>query len=121
VFLPISLVGFLINWPPFFLQKYISKNIIKDPQFISSIKFVIGGILMPVYFLIIALISLIFLPAWQSLILLFALPIVSYFSYYSFKKLKSLFKRMAFKSSAQNKAVMKNYTELNLEIEAWLG
>lgn len=121
LFLPISLVGFLINWPPFFLSKYISKNIIKDPQFISSVKFVIGAILMPVYFLILAVISLIFIDVWQSLVLLFTLPMVSYFSYYSIKKLKSLMRRVGFKLSKAQKELSPIYLKINIDIENWLN
>lgn len=102
---PIAFQGFIINFLPFRLSKYLRTKVIKDPQFTSSIKFVIGAILMPIFFLILFLISLIFNPFCWSLLVLVLLPLSSYFSYYYFKQLSIFTKKISYRFSKEKEEI----------------
>jgi 1-acyl-sn-glycerol-3-phosphate acyltransferase len=61
--IPIFLLGLFNNWPHFFIPPWKFKNI-KDPQFFSTAKWVMGFFMFPLYFIPLALLALIFLPFW---------------------------------------------------------
>lgn len=65
---PMLLLGIFNNWPHFFLPPKFAKSI-KDPQFVSTAKWGIGSGFLMVYYLIIGIPALIFLPIWWSKIL----------------------------------------------------
>jgi len=88
--LPLFLFGFLNNWLPYRFTGSRVKSI-KDTQFHSSFKYVIGMIAFPVWYILLA-ITLAFLgvPAWAVLSYVVLLPVtgLAAFHYYiSFKKL----------------------------------
>jgi len=101
MFFPIAVLGGIINLLPFALSKYLRTKLIKDPQFTSSIKFVVGGIIMPIYFLILSLLSLIFIPFYGAIMVLFIVPITSFFGYYYFKKLSLFYNLVSYNLSQQ--------------------
>lgn len=74
VTLPLALLGFLNNWPHFFIpQRFVTK--IKDAQFHSTIKWGSGMFMLLVYYLILFILALIFLPFWWlKLIYILTLP-----------------------------------------------
>jgi len=115
--MPIAIQGFIINALPFLLSKYLRTSVIKDPQFTSSIKFVVGGFIMPFYFIILSLVSLIFIEYYWSILILVLLPFSSYISYLYFKKLVLFLKAMAYKFSNSKKNIDKQkeavYNELD--------
>ncbi len=64
---PVFLYGYLTNILPYWFPIKVSRKF-KDPQFHSSIKFAVSMVGFPVYYLIIALLSKIFLPwMWVGL------------------------------------------------------
>ena len=77
---PVYFISFLINYIPFQIPKYIIKNKIKDPQFISSIKFVSGGLLLPVYYVLLLGLSLLIGDYLFSLSLIILLPLSGFLS-----------------------------------------
>ena len=105
LFSPIALQGGFINLLPFSLSKYLRTKLIKDPQFTSSIKFVVGGIIMPIYFLILSLISLIFIEYYWSILVLLLLPVGTYASYYYFKKITEFKKWISYNWSDEKQKV----------------
>ncbi|MBN2668032.1 MAG: 1-acyl-sn-glycerol-3-phosphate acyltransferase [Bacteroidales bacterium] len=118
---PFTLFGFLINTLPFYLIAFIIKNWIKDPQFISSIKFVIGGVLMPVYFFILSLFSWIFVPYHIAILILFSLPIVSFWSYINSKHLRWLWASFKIKNSTDGKLASDFYLTFIEKMNKWLA
>jgi len=123
LFLPLAIQGGIMNVLPFALSKYLRTKVIKDPQFTSSIKFSVGGIIMPIYFLIISLISLIFIDYYWSLLVLFLSPVGAYISYSYFKKLSYFRNLVSFKKANDKKEIeelMNNiYSDLDLMFEGF--
>lgn len=66
--LPIVILGLFNNWPHFFIPLRITKGI-RDKQFHSTAKWGMGTVLMTVYYLILGILALIFLPLWWLKIL----------------------------------------------------
>ena len=66
--LPLVLLGLFNNWPHFFIPKRFTKGI-KDTQFFSTAKWGAGLVLMIIYYLILFILALIFLPFWWIKIL----------------------------------------------------
>ena len=67
--LPVFIAGFVPNILPFALPMHFSRGI-KDPQFLSSVRFVISVVLFLLFYLIYLIPLLIFLPKWWMAILL---------------------------------------------------
>jgi 1-acyl-sn-glycerol-3-phosphate acyltransferase len=91
---PVFIIGLVNNYFPYWFTGSKVKNI-KDPQFHSSFKYVIGMIAFPLWYLVIACL-LFFLPftAWIKLLYFIFLPVTGLFafSYYiNFKKLWAMF------------------------------
>jgi 1-acyl-sn-glycerol-3-phosphate acyltransferase len=93
--LPVFLYGAVTNYFPYWLPAKISKKL-KDPQFHSTFKFVIGLILFPLYYLILLIPVWIFIdPGWIKWTFLGSLPVTGFFAhayFIWFKKLRSLWK-----------------------------
>ncbi len=74
LFLPVFVAGFVPNILPFALPMRLSRGI-KDPQFLSSVRFVIAVVLFFLCHLIYLIPLLIFLPKWwMAFIVLIVLP-----------------------------------------------
>jgi 1-acyl-sn-glycerol-3-phosphate acyltransferase len=68
IFNPIVWIGFVFHILPYwFITRFIKKNI-KDPQWISSLKYALGIFLVPLYYIILLIIFYIFVP--NTLVLL---------------------------------------------------
>lgn len=65
---PLVLLGLFNNWPHFFIPVRFTKGI-KDTQFFSTAKWGAGFVLIIIYFLILGILALIFLPLWWIKIL----------------------------------------------------
>lgn len=115
--LPLAISGFIINFLPFRLSKYLRTRLIKDPQFTSSIKFVVGGIIMPIYFILISLISLIFIDALSALKILVSLPILSYLGYFYLKQLELFIKKVSFRFSNERKPVLALKSKIHAQLD----
>lgn len=81
---PIFFVGYLLNILPFHLPVYFSRNV-KDPQFLSSYRYVISIITFTVFYLIYLIIMLIAMPkVWMAFVASVSIPFIGMlaFRYY---------------------------------------
>ncbi|MEE9461586.1 MAG: hypothetical protein V3V53_07130, partial [Bacteroidales bacterium] len=93
--LPVFMYGAITNYFPYWLTAKLSKKL-KDPQFHSTFKFVIGMILFPLYYLILLIpVWILTDPGWIKWAFLAGLPVTGLFAhtyFIWFKKLRSLWK-----------------------------
>jgi 1-acyl-sn-glycerol-3-phosphate acyltransferase len=74
VALPVVILGLFNNWPHFFLPPLMKKRI-KDTQFYSTAIWGAGAVLIIVYYLILFILAMIFIPFWWlKLIYVLTLP-----------------------------------------------
>jgi len=89
------ILGLLFNYLPYKLSTIASRRV-KDPQFISSVQFVAGLVLFPLYHFIMAVLLVIFVPCiWGKIImplLLIPLGIFSWMYVLSVKNLGAIFR-----------------------------
>ena len=79
--LPVCLAGILLNYLPHKLSDIGSRRV-KDPQFVSSVRFVLGLVLFPVYHLLITVLIVIFVPCiWGKLAMPLLLIPLGLFAY----------------------------------------
>jgi 1-acyl-sn-glycerol-3-phosphate acyltransferase len=92
---PVFLYGAIANYFPYWFTAKISRKL-KDPQFHSTFKFVIGLVLFPIYYLILFIpVWILFDPGWIKWAFLVTLPLTGLFAHIYFiwfKKLRSLWK-----------------------------
>jgi 1-acyl-sn-glycerol-3-phosphate acyltransferase len=92
---PVFMYGMIVNYFPYWLTAKISKKL-KDPQFHSTFKFVIGLILFPLYYLILFIpLWIVTDPWWIKWAFLASFPLIGLFAhtyFIWFKKLRSLWK-----------------------------
>lgn len=89
--LPIFIVGWVINILPHQVPSLIAKKFLKDPQYIGSIKFGVGGVIFPIYYLILFSISFAFVDCKYAFLILVILPLLGLFNVYYKNYLKNLF------------------------------
>jgi 1-acyl-sn-glycerol-3-phosphate acyltransferase len=93
--LPLFLYGTITNYFPYRFTGSITKKI-RDPQFHSTFKFVVGLILFPVYYLVLFIpVWIMVEPGWIKWAFLISMPVTGFFAhayYIWFKKLRSLWK-----------------------------
>ena len=94
-FLPVFMYGAITNYLPYWLTAKISKKL-KDLQFRSTFKYMIGMLLFPIYYLVLfILVWIITDPGWIKWAFLTSLPLIGLFAHIYFiwfKKLRSLWK-----------------------------
>ena len=61
--LPLVLLGLINNWPHFFLPPMLTKGI-KDQQFVSTFKWGTGLLIMYIYYLLLIIAGVIWIPEW---------------------------------------------------------
>jgi 1-acyl-sn-glycerol-3-phosphate acyltransferase len=78
---PLYLVGLVNNWPHYFIPaKFVKK--IKDPQFRSTAAWGLGICIQAAYYLILAILALVFMPHWWlALIYIVLLPVTGLIAY----------------------------------------
>jgi hypothetical protein len=76
-FLPFFMIAAAFNFIPYFVSNYIAKGA-KDPQFQSSIKFVISSFLFPLYYLLFLALPL---PLLIKLIFVITMPLLGVLSF----------------------------------------
>jgi 1-acyl-sn-glycerol-3-phosphate acyltransferase len=90
VFLPVFLFGFLHNIVPYWFTGSRG-SAVKDPQFISSFKLVIGVVVFPVWYIIVSgVLAFLSLPLWLMVLYVVLMPVtgLAAFEYHTaFKKL----------------------------------
>jgi len=84
LFLPLFIIAAVFNFIPYFVCDYIAKGV-KDPQFQSSIKFVLGSFLFPIYYLLFLALPL---PLLIKLIIVLPMPLLGILSFDYYKGLK---------------------------------
>src|SRR3989339_110853 len=120
-FFPLFLVGFLFNFPPFYIP-VLAASKIKDPQFVSSIRFVASLLTFTLFYLTYLILFLIFISPFYyaigAFISLFFLGLVSY-EYYTFF-MKNLARWRAFiykkKENPEWTRLVTNWNELTAQI-----
>ncbi|MBU1009970.1 MAG: 1-acyl-sn-glycerol-3-phosphate acyltransferase [Bacteroidetes bacterium] len=86
--LPLQLYGMVTNAVPYWLPQYFSGKA-KDPQFISSINYVLSFVLFPIWYLVVfAGLMLTPLPVGIIPGLLLSFPLTGLFSFYQYKAVK---------------------------------
>ena len=87
---PLFLYGHILNYLPFRIPVYLFKAP-KDPQFTTSLRFSVFTLLLPVYYLIILLIVLPFLPLlWVKTLFAISLPLSGLFAINYYSRLQKL-------------------------------
>jgi 1-acyl-sn-glycerol-3-phosphate acyltransferase len=82
---PFFIAGYLLNILPWFIIHLVLKKL-KDPQFISSFKYVMGFILVPLNYLLLGLLFFSFLPVIVATLLILAAPLTGYLAYNCYRK-----------------------------------
>jgi len=102
---PVFIFGFVNNYLPYWFTERRTKNI-KDPQFHSSFKFVIGMIAFPVWYLVIAGI-LVFtsLLLWLKLLYILLLPVTGLFAFHYFIRMKKFMAESRFYLYKKNREI----------------
>lgn len=78
---PVYLFGYLTNWPHYIIPSIFAKKI-KDPQFRSTAKWGMGMVIQAIYYLILLVIGIIFLPFWWlAFPIIVSLPFIGILSY----------------------------------------
>ena len=66
---PFWILGIIFNYIPYKTSAFASRTV-KDPQFVSSMQFVVGMVLFPIYHIIMLILLLIFIPCiWGKIIM----------------------------------------------------
>jgi 1-acyl-sn-glycerol-3-phosphate acyltransferase len=95
ILLPVFLYGSITNYFPYWFTGSVSRRI-KDQQFHSTFKYVVGLILFPLYYLILFIpVWILADPGWIKWVWLASLPVTGIFAhvyYIWFRKLRSLSK-----------------------------
>jgi hypothetical protein len=88
VLLPVAILGVFGNAVPYFYTGFKSSKV-KDPQFRSSFKFVIGMVAFPVwYFILIGLLAILSLSFWKILLCAVLLPLSGLIAFHYYIWLK---------------------------------
>jgi len=100
---PVFLYGFINNFLPYYAPNPIRKKI-KDPQFVSSVNFVLGIVIFPLFYLLQFALVWIFSDLWWiKIIYLLTLPfagLAAFNIHRSFVKLRSKWRYLFFKKSS---------------------
>ncbi|HJZ40384.1 MAG TPA: 1-acyl-sn-glycerol-3-phosphate acyltransferase [Bacteroidales bacterium] len=90
VLLPVFIAGLINNYLPYWFAGSRVKNL-KDPQFHSSFKYVIGMIAFPLWYLVLAIVLIFFpLPAIVKLVYILLFPVTGLFAFGYYIRMKKL-------------------------------
>ncbi len=79
--IPLYILGLLLNYPAYLGSRLGSRNV-KDPQFVSSVQFVVCLVLFPLYHIIMAVLFVVFIPCiWGKLTMIILLIPSGLFAY----------------------------------------
>jgi 1-acyl-sn-glycerol-3-phosphate acyltransferase len=96
VLLPLFVFGFINNYLPYWLTAGRTRNL-KDPQFHSSFKYVVGMIAFPVWYLVIAgILAFTPLSFWMSLLYIILLPATGLVAFHYFIGIKKFTARVRY-------------------------
>jgi len=113
LFLPVFLFASIINFLPQQIAPYVSKNMLKDPQYIGSVKFVVGGIIFPIYYLILFAFSFFFVDYRYAFLGLLAMPFLGLFNLHYKYFTKDLIKSIKILNiSKEKKDIIKQHIDI---------
>ncbi len=96
LFLPVFILGAVLNYVPFIVPVIASKNI-KDPQFVSSVRLVVSLIINIIYYIPLIIVSAFVLePWWLKILVPVSLPFLGLFSFHYFIGAKKCFARLRY-------------------------
>ncbi len=96
LFLPLYIVGGIFNYLPYKIPVWATKKV-KDPQFLSSFRDVIGMITFPIYYIILTITGLFILdPKWLTFIIPTVIPFIGLFAFHYYIEVKKMFARFRF-------------------------
>jgi len=96
IFLPLYIYGSIVNYLPYKLPVILTKKV-KDPQFISSFRDVIGMLLFPIYYIILGIISHFIDVEWYYKLAFFVFsPITGLFAFQYYIAVKKLFAKIRY-------------------------
>ncbi|MDR1172676.1 MAG: 1-acyl-sn-glycerol-3-phosphate acyltransferase [Bacteroidales bacterium] len=102
--IPFWILGMLFNYIPYKLSALASRKV-KDPQFVSSVQFVAGMVVYPLYDLIMIVLFVLFVPCiWGKFIMPLLLIPLGLFAYQWYLAMKKLGARFRFWSGKRNKS-----------------
>lgn len=94
--LPLFLFGFVHSYLPFEFTGSRAKRV-KDPQFHSSYKYVMGMIAFPLTYIVVAVIIVILnWPTWLKIAYIVLLPLTGIFSFYYFIHMKKFWSKLRY-------------------------
>jgi hypothetical protein len=122
VLLPLFIFGYIHNIIPYKFTASRVKNI-KDPQFHSSFKFVIGMIAFPlIYILFAILVSLTGLPLIFKILYIILMPVAGLLSFHYYLEIRKFFSRVRFSDLLRKKDTgLLKLIEKRAEILALMG
>ncbi len=128
--LPFWVLGMLFNYLPYKLSAFSSRKI-KDPQFVSSVQFVAGLVLFPVYHCIMIVLLVLFVPCiWGKFIMPVLILPLGWFAFTWYLSVKKLCARYRFWNGTrrQNPGILKTielrqtiFTAMDKIMEAHAG
>ncbi len=102
--LPVHIYGLLFNYPVYKLLDAYIPTIIKDPQFRSSLKFGVGLVLFPLWYLLLGFLSGIFIDNfWYILAFVISLPVLGLFTLNNWIRFKSFILDLRYFSLSRKK------------------
>jgi 1-acyl-sn-glycerol-3-phosphate acyltransferase len=103
ILLPVHLMGLINNYIPYKIPDIYTKKI-KDPQFHSSFKLVMGMLFFPAYYIILTVLALVFLGTWWlKLAYILTLPLTGLFSFSYYIRLKKLYAKHRYSRMTRKK------------------
>ena len=101
--IPFWILGVIFNYLPYKFSG-IASHKVKDPQFVSSVQYVVGIILFPLYHFIMLALLLIFIPCiWGKIIMPLLMIPLGLIAWEYFLSMKKLGARFRFRFNKQNK------------------
>lgn len=86
---PLYVLGFLIDWIPCTITKNLTNKIVKEPQFLSAVRMVIGLIIFLIYTFTITTMLNVWISEWfLALVMVLVLSFVHYYNFEYFSLLK---------------------------------
>lgn len=120
---PIFAYGLINNFLPYYLPVRAVKNL-KDPQFFSSIKFVIATFGFPIFYILQTILVGVFTnPAWLPWVYLLSLPVTFYFALYYYFWIKKLRAKIVYnknRKAEEFRSLIKTRGEIFELLDQWV-
>ncbi len=100
---PLFLAGFALHIFPYAVIRIALKKL-KDPQFISSFKFALGFLLIPLNYVLLAVLFSSFLPVSITIPMIIAMPFIGYYAYRCRRSSRALKEELYFRRLCKNES-----------------